>query len=67
MIIVAAKAIKLEPSWIGKHTLFRWPFAWLFRAMGGILAWLFIVQAVLIGTIVMSVLLAIISVNDLVG
>ena len=34
--IVAAKAIKLEPSWIGKHTLFRWPFAWLFRAMGGI-------------------------------
>jgi 1-acyl-sn-glycerol-3-phosphate acyltransferase len=34
--IVAAKAIRLEPRWIGKHTLFRWPVAWLFHAMGGI-------------------------------
>jgi len=34
--LIAAKAIRLEPSWIGKHTIFRWPLAWLFRAMGGI-------------------------------
>lgn len=34
--IVAAKAIKLEPRWIGKHTIFRWPVAWFFRAIGGI-------------------------------
>jgi 1-acyl-sn-glycerol-3-phosphate acyltransferase len=34
--IMAAKAIKLEPHWIGKHTIFRWPFGWFFRAIGGI-------------------------------
>jgi 1-acyl-sn-glycerol-3-phosphate acyltransferase len=34
--LAAAKAIDLQPNWIGKHTLFRRPFAWLFRAMGGI-------------------------------
>lgn len=34
--IVAAKAMKLEPHWIGKHTIFRWPFGWFFRAIGGI-------------------------------
>ncbi|MGD9264907.1 MAG: lysophospholipid acyltransferase family protein [Lysobacterales bacterium] len=34
--IGAAKAIDLRPNWIGKHTLFRWPFAWFFRAIGGI-------------------------------
>ena len=34
--IVAAKAIRLEPRWIGKHTIFKWPIAWFFRAIGGI-------------------------------
>jgi len=34
--IMAVKAIKLDVRWIGKHTIFRWPFGWLFRALGGI-------------------------------
>lgn len=34
--ILAAKALKLEIAWIGKHTLFRWPYGWFFRAIGGI-------------------------------
>ena len=33
--IVAAKAMKLEPHWMGKHTLFRWPYGWFFKAIGG--------------------------------
>jgi 1-acyl-sn-glycerol-3-phosphate acyltransferase len=33
--ILAAKAINLEPHWMGKHTLFRWPYGWFFRAIGG--------------------------------
>jgi len=28
-------AIKLEVCWMGKHTLFRWPYGWIFRATGG--------------------------------
>jgi 1-acyl-sn-glycerol-3-phosphate acyltransferase len=34
--ILAAKAIRLDAHWIGKHTLFRPPFGSLFRALGGI-------------------------------
>lgn len=34
--ILAAKALSLEVRWIGKHTLFNWPYAWFFRAIGGI-------------------------------
>lgn len=34
--ILAAKTLRLKVSWIGKHTLFRWPVAWFFRAIGGI-------------------------------
>lgn len=34
--IAAAKALKLEPRWMGKHTIFRWPIGWFFRALGGI-------------------------------
>lgn len=34
--ILAVKAIKLDVQWIGKHTLFKWPFGWFFRALGGI-------------------------------
>ena len=33
--IVAARAIKLDVHWMGKHTLFRWPYGWFFRAIGG--------------------------------
>jgi len=33
--ILTAKAIKLKAHWMGKHTLFRWPYGWLFRALGG--------------------------------
>lgn len=34
--IVAAKALKLRAHWMGKHTVFRWPFGWFFRAIGGL-------------------------------
>jgi 1-acyl-sn-glycerol-3-phosphate acyltransferase len=27
---------RLDASYIGKHTLFRWPLGWLFRRLGGI-------------------------------
>ena len=33
--ILAAKAIKLEIHWMGKHSLFYWPWGWFFRAIGG--------------------------------
>ena len=33
--IIAAKAIHLKVQWLGKHSLFRWPFGWFFRAIGG--------------------------------
>jgi 1-acyl-sn-glycerol-3-phosphate acyltransferase len=33
--ILAIKAIKLDIRWIGKHTIFRWPFGGFFRALGG--------------------------------
>jgi len=33
--ILAAKAIRLKVHWMGKHTLFRWPYGWFFRAIGG--------------------------------
>ena len=33
--ILAAKALKMDVHWIGKHQLFRWPFGWFFRAIGG--------------------------------
>jgi len=34
--ILAQYALKLNIQWIGKHTLFRWPYGWFFRAIGGI-------------------------------
>jgi len=34
--ILAAKAINLDIRWMGKHALFRWPWGWFFRALGGI-------------------------------
>ena len=33
--IIAAKAVNLKVCWMGKHTIFRWPFGWFFRAIGG--------------------------------
>jgi len=33
--ILYAKAIGLKVRWMGKHTLFRWPYGWFFRAIGG--------------------------------
>ncbi len=33
--IVAAKALNLKVHWMGKHTIFRWPYGWFFRAIGG--------------------------------
>ena len=33
--IMAIRAIRLDVSWIGKHTIFRWPFGWFFRWLGG--------------------------------
>ena len=34
--ICAARAIGLDAHYIGKHTLFRKPYGWFFRALGGI-------------------------------
>jgi len=34
--ILAARALGLDARWLGKHTLFRRPFGWFFRALGGI-------------------------------
>ncbi|MCP4044736.1 MAG: glycerol acyltransferase [Gammaproteobacteria bacterium] len=33
--ILAAKAVNIKIHWMGKHSLFRWPYGWLFRAIGG--------------------------------
>jgi 1-acyl-sn-glycerol-3-phosphate acyltransferase len=33
--ILFAKASNLKVTWMGKHSIFRWPFGWLFRALGG--------------------------------
>jgi 1-acyl-sn-glycerol-3-phosphate acyltransferase len=35
-MVATAWALKINISWFGKHTLFRAPFGWFFRAMGGI-------------------------------
>jgi hypothetical protein len=28
--------LRVKGNWLGKHTIFRWPFGYLFRAIGGI-------------------------------
>ena len=33
--ILAAKAVRLDVYWMGKHNLFYWPYGWFFRALGG--------------------------------
>lgn len=34
--ILAKTALKLDARWMGKHTLFRGPAGWFFRALGGV-------------------------------
>ena len=36
LAILALSAMGLRFSWIGKHTLFRFPFGYFFRALGGV-------------------------------
>lgn len=33
--ILTARAINLKAHWLGKHSLFHWPYGWFFRAIGG--------------------------------
>jgi len=33
--ILSAKAVNLKVHWMGKHSMFRWPYGWFFRAIGG--------------------------------
>ena len=35
-LLMVAWALDVEVRFIGKHTIFRWPFGYLFRALGGI-------------------------------
>jgi 1-acyl-sn-glycerol-3-phosphate acyltransferase len=34
--LIARTALGMDVRWIGKHTLFRWPLGWFFRALGGV-------------------------------
>lgn len=36
LFLGALHHFRIKASYIGKHTLFRWPFGWFFRALGGI-------------------------------
>jgi 1-acyl-sn-glycerol-3-phosphate acyltransferase len=36
LFLAALHAYRIKARFIGKHTLFRWPFGYLFRALGGI-------------------------------
>ena len=36
LTILAASAINLKINWLGKHSMFRWPFGSFFRAIGGV-------------------------------
>jgi len=36
LAMLAASALRMRIKWLGKHTLFRKPFGWFFRALGGI-------------------------------
>ncbi len=35
-MLAASFIFRLRISWMGKHTLFRWPFGWFMRKLGGI-------------------------------
>lgn len=34
--VLARSVLGLRMHWVGKHTLFRWPFEWFMRALGGV-------------------------------
>lgn len=36
LYLAALHYFKIKATYIGKHTLFRWPFGWFFRLFGGI-------------------------------
>ena len=36
VLMLAGMVLGVRPYWVGKHTLFPWPVAWLMRALGGI-------------------------------
>jgi 1-acyl-sn-glycerol-3-phosphate acyltransferase len=36
LAMLAASGFSIRLSWLGKHTIFRWPVAWLLRGIGGI-------------------------------
>ena len=35
-MLAVAYVLGIRPSWLGKRELFRWPFGWLMRALGGV-------------------------------
>jgi 1-acyl-sn-glycerol-3-phosphate acyltransferase len=35
-MLAAALIFRVHLSWMGKHTLFRWPFGWFMRGLGGV-------------------------------
>jgi 1-acyl-sn-glycerol-3-phosphate acyltransferase len=35
-MLAAAYVLRINPAWLGKRELFRWPFGWLMRWLGGI-------------------------------
>ena len=35
-MLATAYVLGVQISWMGKHTIFRWPFGWFMRALGGI-------------------------------
>ena len=35
-MIACSFAFRLKPSWVGKRALFRWPWGWLMRWLGGV-------------------------------
>ncbi|MGH8873601.1 MAG: lysophospholipid acyltransferase family protein [Acidimicrobiia bacterium] len=36
LFLAAIRHWRISPRFVGKHTLFRWPFGWFFRKLGGI-------------------------------
>jgi len=36
VLVLAAVALRLKVTWMGKHTLFRPPFGWIMRRLGGL-------------------------------
>jgi 1-acyl-sn-glycerol-3-phosphate acyltransferase len=35
-MLAVAYALGVQPSWLGKRELFRWPLGWVFRRLGGV-------------------------------